>query len=202
MGLTAKRVVIIALCAFIFASAQSVVTQAPASQKASANTDWQTYELGKGSFSVFLPGNPTETVQRANDADIYIYSVATNWGILVANYSLLSEAAEKWPEDRSVAFYEGFWEGLASTINGQLKEANSADQLKLEEHHKATFAAHDGFEFIFSLGQNRGRLLITRVGRRAYSGMILGSQESLSEYQDKFLGTFKIIQPDSTNQKP
>jgi hypothetical protein len=166
-----------------------------------ANPEWRTYELGKGSFSVLLPDKPIEGVQSDKNADIYIYTVVTNWGFLVANYSWLNEEAEKWSEESSERFYVGFWNGLSSSLNDAIKRDDPSIQLKLEEQHKVKFAGRDGAEFVFSAGQQRGRFLVTRVGRQAFSAMILGPQEALTENQEKFLTSFKIKPPDPQSQK-
>lgn len=197
---TTRLVLICALVLGVSAFSLSASAQDPSTKP--ANSEWQTYELGKGSFSVLLPDKPIEGMQSDKNAEIYIYTVETSWGVLIANYSWLNEEAEKWSEESSQSFYVGFWEGLSSTINESLKRANSSSQVKLEQQHKTKFAGRDGWEFIFSIDQQRGRFLVTRVGRQAFSGMVVGTPEGLSEHQEKFLTSFKIKQPDPSNQKP
>ncbi|MDQ2856409.1 MAG: hypothetical protein M3R68_08775 [Acidobacteriota bacterium] len=195
-----RLVLICALVLGVLALSLGASAQDPPTK--SANPEWQTYEFGKGSFSALFPDKPTEATQTDKNADIYIYTVVTSWGVLVANYSWLNEEAEKWSEESSHSFYVGFWEGLSSSLNDALEKAGSSNQVKLEEEHKTKFAGRDGWEFSFSIDQQRGRFLVTRVGRQAFSGMIVGTQEGLSEHQEKFFTSFKIKEPTPPNQKP
>lgn len=106
---TARFVLICALVLGVSAFSPEACAQDSTTKP--ANPEWQTYELGKGSFTVLLPDKPSEGMQSDKNAEIYIYTVGTNWGVLVTNYSWLNEEAEKWSEESSQSFYTGFWEG-------------------------------------------------------------------------------------------
>jgi hypothetical protein len=191
------------MCALVCGlSAFPHIALAQGSQKNPSNADWQTYELGRGSFSVLLPGKPVEGVQNTKNADVFVYTLRTEGGFFVSSYSLLNETAEKWPKDRSEPFYQGVWEGMAEGFDEEFKQAGSSQRVKLSGQRKVTFAGHDGAEFIFLMGERQGRFVITRVGRRAFSAMVLGIEGLSPEDQERFLSSFKISNPPPEPKNP
>jgi hypothetical protein len=172
--------------------ATSQTPQQQSSIKTAPAEEWQVYELGKGAFTVLLPSKPIESMKAADTSETYVYTAEISAGLLISNFSLLSEEAEKWPESRNQPFYQGFWEGISGGFNEQFKKQKLDVTMKLDEQRQATLDGHTGLEFLFSVGPKRGRLLITKVGRRAFSAMIFGTDTISSEAQEKYLSSFKI----------
>src|SRR6266550_6444144 len=195
MRMRKNELFLAAVCVFLLIVSASAQTPSKPVAKTAVDEQWQTYELGKGTFAVMLPGKPTEDfkpAKGANDSDIYLYTLETKDGYINSNYTNLPEAAEKWPKDKDVSFYVGFWEGFVSATNEELKRVNAPITLKLESQRAVTFAGRDGYEFVFSAGTGRGHLLITRIGRKAFSAMMLVDAAAVAEYEEKFIGSFKI----------
>lgn len=164
---------------------------------ASKNAQWQRYNLGNGSFSVMLPGKPTEERKSAPptlgvSADAYIYAVPAEKGAYVAQYILLGAAAEKWTESSREAYYSGVWNGLSGGFNKQMEQRNRDERIVLIEKRKTRFSGHDGYEVTFTLGELKGRVMMTLVGRHAFAAMALGPSTMSDIDRERFFKSFTI----------
>jgi hypothetical protein len=162
--------------------------------------EWTRYELGKGTFSVLFPSKPKEEFQPspadlAVPIDLYMYTVEANEGVFAAQYGLLGEAAERWRESAAEAFYDGMWEGLSSGFDKQMETDKLAFRTVLQEKRKTSFSGYNGREIVFTVGPLRGRILMTIVGRHAFTAMVLRTEQMPLADQERFLNSFTIKQP-------
>jgi len=183
------------ICLIILASALSA--QAQSANNPAGDGAWQRYELGKGTFSVLLPGKSGEEFKSAPSSigisvDVYIYSVSTEEGAFVAQYSILGAEAEKWLESSREAYYAGVWDGIAGGFNKQMEERNLPSSVVLVEKRSVKFSGFDGRELSFTLGSLKGQLLMTLVGRQAFLAMVLGTEALTQAERQRFLNSFTI----------
>lgn len=162
-----------------------------------APVEWKRYELGNGSFSVLLPGKPTEEFKRSPPdlevpVDTYIYSVEAKEGVFVVQYSRMGEVAQTWSEAAVEAFYNGLWEGASRGLNGLMQKNGSEIRVALLEKRKIRFSSHDGREISYKLGALSGRIKMSVIGREAFTAMVLGTEGLTVEDQEKFLNSFTI----------
>jgi hypothetical protein len=189
-----NQVLLVMLLPFLF------VTLANAQEGQGTATDnWQRYELGKKTFSVLLPGKPTESIQSKPASDgqlateMYLYALPTEGGVFVAQVTFIDSAAERWDANATESFYQGIWKGLKNGLDAQLKKSNIASETTLVKRQAVTFADSSGVEFLFTSGSRHGRLFVTLVGSRSFAGMILGSENITDQLQDKFFQSFVIL---------
>lgn len=159
--------------------------------------EWKRYELGKGNFSVLFPSQPKEefTPSPPNllvPIDLYIYSVETEGGSFVAQYSLMGPAAEKWAESSKENFYAGVWEGASAGIDKEMEKGNLPFRAKLVEKREIKFNGYTGREVVFTLGPLTGRIWTTLIGRQAFGAMVVGTEQMTAEARQKFLDSFII----------
>ena len=159
--------------------------------------EWKRYELGKGNFSVLFPSQPKEDFQPspANmlvPIDLYIYSVETEQGSFVAQYSLLGAVAEKWAETTKGAFYDGVWEGASGGMDQEMEKGNIPFKIKLVEKRVIKFNGHDGREVVFTLGPLTGSIWTTLIGRQAFGAMVIGTEKITAEDRQKFFDSYTI----------
>jgi hypothetical protein len=165
-------------------------------QTAGAN-EWKRYELGKGNFSVLFPSQPKEDFQPspANalvPIDLYIYSVETEQGSFVAQYSLLGPVAEKWAETTKEFFYDGVWEGASVGFDKEMEKGSLPFRTKLVEKREIKFSGYAGREVVFTLGPLTGRMRTAIIGRQAFGAMVLGTEEITAEDRQKFFDSYTI----------
>lgn len=159
--------------------------------------EWKRYELGKGNFSVLFPSQPKEdfTPSPADmlvPIDLYIYSVETEQGSFVAQYSLLGAVAEKWVETTKEAFYDGVWEGASSGFDKEMENSSLPFRTKLVEKREVKFSGYAGREVVFTLGPLTGRMRTVIIGRQAFGAMVLGTVEITAEDRQKFFDSYTI----------
>ena len=185
------------LALLVLAFASGVYAQEPNST--SATSEWQRYEVGKGSLSVLFPNKPTETTQATPSSgdqignEMYLYTSATAEAIYVSQVSFLDKPAAPWGATQIASFYQGFWKGLRTAFDDRLKRSNSTEVTKLIEEKRVTFAGSSGVEFVFVYGSTEGRVLVTLVGNRAFAGLIFGTEKISRQLQEQFFGSFKIL---------
>lgn len=179
----------------IFAFALSA--QAQSADVTAGDGAWRRYELGKGTFSVLLPGKPSEEFQSAPSSigipvDVYIYSVSTEKGAFVSQYSLLGAEAEKWLESTREAYYGGIWDGIIDGFNKQMEESNLPARVVLVEKRRVKFSGFDGRELTFTVGALKGQLLLTLVERHGFLAMVMGPEALTQADRQRFLNSFTI----------
>jgi hypothetical protein len=177
-------------CLFLSAHAQSGTAKPVADE-------WTRYELAKGSISVLLPAKPTEEFKPsppdlAVSIDMSVYSVERPNGVFVAQHCLLGEVAESWSEAAVEAFYNGLWDGASKGLNNMMQKNGSELRVVLLEKRKTTFSGYDGREISYRLGPLKGRIIMSVIGREAFTAMVLRTDEMTVEEQDKFLNSYTI----------
>ena len=191
------RTLLISRLPCILMLALAVSAQTP-SRADKSRGRWQRYELGKGSFSVLLPGKPVEEFRSVPpsllgvSASTYVYGVTTEKGVYVAQYSLLGAAAEKWSDERREVHYNGVWNGMAAGFNSQMEQRKKADRAVLLEKRRTKFGGHDGYELTFTVGEVKGRALVTLVGRHGFAAMTLGTAVMPNADRERFFRSFII----------
>jgi hypothetical protein len=118
--------------------------------------------------------------------------VKTEQGAYIAQYILLGAAAEKWSESNREAYYSGVWNGLSGGFNQQMEQRNIPARAVLIEKRKTRFNGHDGYELTFTLGEVKGRALLTLIGRHAFAAMTLGPATMTDADRERFFKSFTI----------
>lgn len=179
---------------FILALAVGSFAQQPGSIP-----EWKRYELGKRSFSVLLPAEPSETRQSTTEsetqigADMYLYGCQSENAIYVSQVTFLSKRPSSSGPTATQSFYQGVWKGLKTSLDEQLKQAKVSGDTKLIRQKQVSFAGSPGVEFVFVYGNSNGRLIVTVVENRAFAGMILGSESVRDQLQQQFFSSFVIL---------
>lgn len=161
------------------------------------NQNWKRYELGQGNFSVLLPSQPKEQFtpsppNAAVSVEVYIYSVASDGGAFVAQYSLLGEAALKWSEATKGSFYQSVWEGAAEGYNKEMANSKLEFRANLVAQRDIKFSGYSGQEVIFTLGPLQGQMWTTLVGRQAFGATVLGSEKLSAADRQRFMESFTL----------
>ena len=159
--------------------------------------EWKRYELGKGNFSVLFPSQPKEDFQPSPASmlvpiDLYIYSVETEQGSFVAQYSLLGAVAEKWAETTKGAFYDGVWEGASGGFDQEMEKSGLPFRTNLVEKREIKISGYAGREVVFTLGPLTGRMRTAIIGRQAFGAMVLGTEEIAAGDRQKFFDSYTI----------
>lgn len=175
----------------------AVSAQAQTGTNNSSDVQWQRYELGKGAFSVLLPGKPKEEIVSSSPVegfhvDMYTYGVATEEGVYVTQYGLLEAAAETWPEGARESYYSGVWKGMETGFNNQMEQSNISARAELVEKRRTKFSGFDGYELTFTLGAIRGRVLMTLAGRHSFMAMAMGTKDFPASDRERFFNSFTI----------
>jgi hypothetical protein len=172
----------------------------------SAKQEWKRYDLGVGAFSVLLPDKPTDVPPSPDIAkdlgEFYVYSVTTDEAIFITTRAFLPEAAERWAAGADEPYYEGFWNGVAEGFDKQIEALNAPFKTKLLQKRKASLSGYDAHEFDFTIGAMQGRVLVARVGRHAFSAMILRPETTPAADLEKFFSSFTINQSWLNEHKP
>jgi hypothetical protein len=184
------------LCFLLLAFAVSAQTSSKTGGKPGGG-GWQRYELGKGSFSVLLPGKPVEEFSAAVadpgiSARTYFYAVKTAEGAYFAQYSLLGASAESWSVTAREMYYNTMWNAMAKGFNDQMVRRKIADRAVLLEKRRAKFSGYDGYELTFTLGEVKGRALLVLVGRHGFAAMTLGTAIMSDKDRGRFFKSFAI----------
>lgn len=170
-------------------------------------TEWKRYDLSQGSFSVFLPGSPVEMDLASDPAvtlpiEYYVYSLATEQAVFITMRILIKDAAERWSEKGSNAFYDGFWASMAAGQDKEMEAQKLPHRTKLLERRKSSLSGYEGQEFIFTTGLLQGRVLITRIGRHSFVAGVLRSETKPAADVDKYFTSFVINQSWLSEHKP
>lgn len=178
-------------------------------QQATAEAEWQRYELGNRSFSVLLPSKPTELKnssgdpQNGNGIDILVYLSSGKDGIFATEVGFLQKFSIDAAESAPDVVYRKFWEGVREGVDQELRRAKIDAVTKLIEHRKATLAGFPAAEFDFEGGPVKGRLIVTRVGLRLFAALISGVDRVPAAVQEKFFNSFTVLPaPAGTESRP
>lgn len=168
-----------------------------AQAQSSSSVEWKRYELGKGNFSVLFPSQPKEesTPSPRNGAvpiDLYTYSVTTDEGVLIAQYSVLGEAALTWSESAIESFYDGVWTGASEAFDKEMIARNLSYRAVLVQKRKIKFGGSIGREVVFTLGNFHGRILTTVIGRQTFGATVMGTDKLSPADRQKFLDSFIV----------
>ncbi len=175
------------------------VVCAQGNAEAKAVKDWKRYHLGDGLYSILLPGEPDEKIDEQTPVSgfsykSYIYTVTVEKELFAVSHSLLPDAADKWSEGAVESFYNGIWEGIAGGFDTVFEKNGISWKTNLLEKRKLKVGGYDGREMSFSLGNLRGRVMMTLVGHRAFTAMTVGTEQK-PEDQEKFFGSLTINAP-------
>lgn len=164
--------------------------------------EWKRYELGKGNFSVLLPGEPKETFLPAEPADLikincHLYTVEPADGSLVASYCTMDESALKWTKANAASFYDGILTGLAEAYQKQIAANNLSYTVTVSPKREITFSGYKGREVEFAVGPWHGRIRMTAVGRLAFIATDFGTEKLSTADRQKFFDSI-ILTPKPT----
>lgn len=162
-----------------------------------AADQWKRYELGKGNFSVRLPGQPKEQfnpspIDAPVPIDVYTYAVLRQEGGYIAQYCLLGEVVLSWNEATRNSFYDGVWKGAADGYDKEMAINNLSYRATLVETHEIMFSGHKGREIVFTLGPLHGRMRMTLVGRQAFAASVLGTDKLSVAERQRFMDSFVV----------
>jgi len=162
---------------------------------AAKTVTWMRYEFDAGAMSIMSPVKLTPTDIRTENETIakqLMYGGSIGLVTFVTSYLVLKTDSDRWSTPERDNFVRGFWKGMESTYNENIKGNPHNWATQLSDMRSVAVSGLPATELLYKVGPSNGHLRIVLKGHRCYIASILTSREDHSYIAEKFFKSFVI----------